>query len=66
MGNDPFKQADACAGDICKSVGEGLVSVAAFAGAVFTDGATLTIGLTALGSVMEASTIRARRSSATN
>lgn len=49
------------AGDICKSVGEGLVTVAAFAGAVFTDGATLTIGLTALGAVMEASTTALRR-----
>ena len=49
------------AGDICKSVGEGIVSAAAFAGAVFTDGATLTVGLTALGAVMEASATTLRR-----
>lgn len=46
------------AGDICKSVGEGLVSAAAFAGAVFTDGATLTVGLVGLGAVMEVNTIK--------
>ena len=46
------------AGDICKSVGEGILSVASFAGAVFTDGATLTIGLTGLGAVMEVNTIK--------
>lgn len=46
------------AGDIFKSVGEGVVSVLSFAGAVFTDGATLTIGLAGLGAVMEVNTIK--------
>jgi hypothetical protein len=52
------------AGDILKAVGEGAIAVAAFAGAAFTSGATLTIGLTVLGAVMEVSTNRLRHTTA--